>query len=206
MSISGWGTLVMAAVLAAGCAKEIVPMPSSASRSPASASGAAVSTSPAPTSSPGLDPATGSTDRSSGATAARPGEWRAVDGRPDPAQFKPFAELPDIYFEFDRYAVRPDDHRVLDSHASWLRARPRALLVIEGHCDERGTSEYNVALGERRAQAAADYLVSRGIDARRMTVISYGAQRPVCVERDEACWARNRRAHFLVKIDEPQAK
>ena len=97
--------------------------------------------------------------------------------------------------------MRPTDQRVLDSHASWLRERPQALLVIEGHCDERGTSEYNIALGERRAKAAMEYLASRGIEARRMTVISYGAQRPACVDRDEACWARNRRAHFLVKVD-----
>jgi peptidoglycan-associated lipoprotein len=195
----------MVAVLAAGCAKDVVPMPSSASR-PASASGAAVSTSPVPTSSPALDAAGGGRDGSSGATGTRPGAWTAVDGRPDPAQFKPFAELPDIYFEFDRYTVRSGDQQILDSHASWLRTRPRAQVIIEGHCDERGTSEYNVALGERRARAAMEYLVSRGIDARRMTVISYGAQRPQCVERDESCWARNRRAHFLVKIDEPQAK
>ena len=74
-----------------------------------------------------------------------------------------------------------------------------ALLLIEGHADERGTNEYNLALGERRAKATRDYLVSVGIDAGRITVISYGEERPTCTEKAEACWAKNRRAHFLVK-------
>jgi peptidoglycan-associated lipoprotein len=178
----------------------VMPMPSSTLRSPSA--GVAVSTSPVPTSSPGVDSSRGVADRSAATTTPTPeaATWTPVDGRPDPTQFKPVAELPDIYFEFDQYAFRPNDARVLDAHASWLRARPRALLVIEGHCDERGTGEYNMALGERRAKAAMDYLVSRGIDARRMTVISYGAQRPGCIDQDESCWARNRRARFVVKV------
>jgi peptidoglycan-associated lipoprotein len=199
IGVRAWVTLFVAAVLAAGCSKQVVPMPSSTLRSPSA--GVAVSTSPAPTSSRAVDSSMAVADRSSAATTTTPGAttWTPVDGRSDPAQFKPVADLPDIHFEFDQYAVRPNDQRVLDSHASWLRARPRAQLVIEGHCDERGTSEYNIALGERRAKAAMDYLVSRGVDARRMTVISYGAQRPACVNREESCWARNRRAHFVVK-------
>ncbi|MBI3457958.1 MAG: OmpA family protein [Candidatus Rokubacteria bacterium] len=86
-----------------------------------------------------------------------------------------------------------------EDNATWLKANPNALLLIEGHADERGTNEYNLALGERRAKATRDFLVSLGVEAGRMTVISYGEERPTCTERTEACWAQNRRAHFLVK-------
>ena len=72
-------------------------------------------------------------------------------------------------------------------------------MLIEGHCDERGTNEYNLALGERRAKSTMNYLVSQGIQASRITIISYGEERPVCTEKTEECWAKNRRAHFLVK-------
>jgi peptidoglycan-associated lipoprotein len=109
------------------------------------------------------------------------------------------ADLPDIYFDFDRYDLRPDAQRLLLAHAVWLRSKTRDLVLIEGHCDERGTSEYNLALGERRARAAMTYLVSRGVDARRIAIVSHGEHRPQCRERTEACWAKNRRAHFLLK-------
>ena len=95
--------------------------------------------------------------------------------------------------------VRPADKGTLDENAKWLQSNQSALLLIEGHTDERGTNEYNLALGERRAKATRDYLVSVGIDAGRITVISYGEERPVCTDKTEACWAKNRRAHFLVK-------
>jgi peptidoglycan-associated lipoprotein len=84
-------------------------------------------------------------------------------------------------------------------NARWLKAHPSYLVLIEGHCDERGTNEYNLALGERRAKATRDHLVSLGIEGSRITVISYGEERPVCTERTEGCWTKNRRAHFLVK-------
>ena len=108
-------------------------------------------------------------------------------------------DLNDIHFDFDKYEIRPSDAKVLDANAVWLTQNQRHLLLIEGHCDERGTNEYNVALGERRAKAAANYLVSRGIRANRITIISYGEERPLCGAHNEACWAKNRRAHFLVK-------
>jgi peptidoglycan-associated lipoprotein len=116
-----------------------------------------------------------------------------------PAEFVETSALRDIHFDFDRYEIRPQDAAILKANAEWLRANPKALLLVEGHADERGTNEYNLALGERRAKATRDYLVSLGIDAARITVISYGEERPVCTERIETCWARNRRAHFLVK-------
>ncbi|HUG38365.1 MAG TPA: peptidoglycan-associated lipoprotein Pal [Candidatus Limnocylindrales bacterium] len=107
--------------------------------------------------------------------------------------------LKDIYFDFDRADIRPADAKILDDNAGWLKQNGNTLVLIEGHCDERGTNEYNLALGERRAKSTMNYLVSQGIQANRITIISYGEERPVCTEKTEACWAKNRHAHFLVK-------
>jgi peptidoglycan-associated lipoprotein len=119
--------------------------------------------------------------------------------RPTPAEFRAIPELGDIFFDFDRYAIRPDAARTLDAGLDWLKSHPTALVLIEGHCDERGTNAYNLALGERRARATQDYLVNRGVAAGRITIISYGEERPVCAAHTEACWAQNRRAHFLTR-------
>ena len=105
----------------------------------------------------------------------------------------------DVQFEFDKYEIRPSEKAALDANARWLKAHARAQVLIEGHCDERGTNEYNLALGERRARATRDYLASAGVTDSRITMVSYGEERPLCTERTETCWARNRRAHFLVK-------
>ena len=118
---------------------------------------------------------------------------------PRPSEFADNANLKDIHFEFDKYDIRPEAAKILDANATWLKANPRNLLLIEGHCDERGTAEYNLALGERRAKSAMNFLVGQGVAASRITVISYGKERPVCTEKTEACWAKNRRAHHLVK-------
>jgi peptidoglycan-associated lipoprotein len=122
---------------------------------------------------------------------------------PAPQEFVETAALRNVYFDFDRYEIRPGDAAVLTEVAAWLKAHPNVLVLIEGHCDERGTNEYNLALGQRRATATRDYLVSLGVAASRITLISYGEERPVCIGRDEACWAQNRRAHFLVKLATP---
>jgi peptidoglycan-associated lipoprotein len=114
-------------------------------------------------------------------------------------EYRPHSALKDIRFDFDRAVIRPGDARVLDASAEWLKANAAHLVVIEGHCDDRGTSEYNMALGERRARAAADYLRGKGIDAGRLLLISYGKERPLCDDKSEACRASNRRAAFLVK-------
>jgi peptidoglycan-associated lipoprotein len=119
--------------------------------------------------------------------------------RSAPAEFRPHPELGDVFFDFDRYALKPDAARTLDASIAWLKANPSALVLIEGHCDERGTNAYNLVLGERRARAALEYLVSRGVAAARIEMISYGEERPACTERSETCWSRNRRAHFLTK-------
>jgi peptidoglycan-associated lipoprotein len=118
---------------------------------------------------------------------------------PRPSEFSETANLKDVYFDFDRYDIRPADAQVLDGNATWLKSNANNLVLIEGHCDERGTNEYNLALGERRAKSTMNYLVSQGIQANRITIISYGKERPVCNEKTEACWQKNRRAHFLVK-------
>lgn len=107
--------------------------------------------------------------------------------------------LQDIFFDFDKYNIRPGDAKILDENAKWMKANPNYLVLIEGHCDERGTNEYNLALGERRAKSTMNYLVSQGVEASRITIISYGEERPQCTEKNEGCWSRNRRAHFLVK-------
>ena len=118
---------------------------------------------------------------------------------PAPREFTASAALQDIHFDFDKYDVRPGDAKILDTNAAWLKQNASTLVLIEGHCDERGTNEYNLALGERRSKATMNYLVSQGIQANRMTIISYGEERPACTDKNEPCWSKNRRSHFLVK-------
>ncbi len=106
--------------------------------------------------------------------------------------------LADVHFDFDRADVRERDRAVLATNADVLRKFDFLVLAVEGHCDERGTVEYNLALGERRARAAYDYLVSLGVSASRLKSVSYGKETPLCREANEDCWVRNRRAHFTV--------
>jgi len=103
-----------------------------------------------------------------------------------------------VFFDLDRAEIRPDAKDVLGANAEFLRKYPTLKVTIEGHCDERGTREYNMALGQRRASAAKEYLSSLGIDASRLTIVSYGKERPFCAQRSEDCWQKNRRAHFVV--------
>lgn len=106
--------------------------------------------------------------------------------------------LKDIFFDFDRSNIRPDAKVALAEDIGWLGTHATAAITIEGHCDERGTSEYNLALGERRAQAAKDYLVASGITVKHVTTVSYGKERPFILGHDESAWKWNRRAHFVV--------
>ena len=103
------------------------------------------------------------------------------------------------FFDLDSYTIRADARTALDKDAKVLRDHPNVNVTIEGHCDERGTVEYNQALGEKRANAARDYLAAAGIAATRMDVISYGKERPVANGHDEASWQQNRRAQFVVR-------
>ncbi|MBI4654835.1 MAG: peptidoglycan-associated lipoprotein Pal [Nitrospirae bacterium] len=107
-------------------------------------------------------------------------------------------EFKDVLFSFDKYDIRPDAKAVLDSIASRLNKNKNINVLIEGHCDERGTNEYNLALGEKRARAVKDYLVSQGITPARIDTISYGEEKPLCTEQNEDCYQKNRRAYFIV--------
>ena len=106
--------------------------------------------------------------------------------------------LKDIGFNFDSAALSDDARATLRANADWLKANATARIQIEGHCDDRGTAEYNMALGAKRAQAAMDYLATLGITANRMSTISYGEEIPVCKEHTEDCWAKNRRDRFVI--------
>jgi len=167
------------ALLLTGCPKRPVTMGASAPP-PTAPSGT-----PTPSPTPPL------------AVAPSPAPAPAPAARP--AQFAENENLKDVYFDFDKSAIRPQDAKTLDANAAWLKTRGNDLVLIEGHCDERGTNEYNLALGGRRTRAAMNYLLAQGLPASRITIISYGKERPVCTEHAESCWARNRRAHFLIK-------
>ena len=104
----------------------------------------------------------------------------------------------DVYFQYDESSLSDESRERLARNAELLRAQPQFLLTIEGHADERGTNEYNLALGERRANAVRDYLTSLGVDGSRMRTLSYGEERPVCTESAESCWSQNRRAFMVI--------
>ncbi len=106
--------------------------------------------------------------------------------------------LADISFGYDSAELSDEARATLEQHARWLQAHPEARVSVEGHCDERGTVEYNLALGEQRAKTAADYLATLGIAADRLTSVSFGKERPIDAGHDEAAWTKNRRAHFRV--------
>jgi peptidoglycan-associated lipoprotein len=106
--------------------------------------------------------------------------------------------LKDIHFDFDKYEVSRGDEEVLKENAAWLKKNPKAKVQAEGHCDERGTVEYNLALGERRATHTKQYLVSLGVASDRISTISYGKERPLDTGHNEEAWAKNRRVHFVV--------
>jgi len=172
------------AVLLTGCPKRpMMPITSV----PAPAPPAAAAPTPAPVASAPAPPAVLAPPASAPVSPAPPKEYR------------PNAALKGIHFDFDKSNVRSGDVRVLDASSVYLKANPDQLVLIEGNCDERGTGEYNLALGERRAKAAQSYLVAQGIPASQITVVSYGNERPICTEKTEACWSQNRHDVFLTK-------
>jgi peptidoglycan-associated lipoprotein len=103
-----------------------------------------------------------------------------------------------IYFEYDKADIKPDQVSILQGNAGWLKANPNVRFTIEGNCDERGSEEYNLGLGDRRANAVKEYLISQGVAANRIMTISYGEERPVCRDETEACFEKNRRAAFTM--------
>jgi peptidoglycan-associated lipoprotein len=179
-------SLLLFGVVFAGCAKRPATTSVSAPAPTAAVAGAA----------PGPAAAMAGPAPAAPAPAA---ESRPATARPSPAEFMAVDALKDVNFDFDKYDIRADDTKTLDANAAWLKTNSGHLILIEGHCDERGTNEYNLVLGERRAKSTMNYLVSQGVQASRITIISYGEERPLCTEHSEGCWAKNRRAHFLVK-------
>jgi peptidoglycan-associated lipoprotein len=145
--------------------------------------------------------------RRAGGRAGRPGAFagagpglRAEAERlpDDVAEINRKGYLKDNFFDFDQAAIRADQREVLAGDASWLKKWPTVKVRVEGHCDERGTAQYNLALGERRAEADREYLASLGIDTTRVELVSYGKERPFAPGHDEGAWAQNRRDHFVV--------
>ncbi|HVS00452.1 MAG TPA: peptidoglycan-associated lipoprotein Pal [Thermoanaerobaculia bacterium] len=106
--------------------------------------------------------------------------------------------LGDVYFFYDSSELSPEARQRLADNGRFLSQNPQFEALVEGHCDSRGTPEYNLALGERRASAALSYLTALGVDGSRLRTLSYGEEKPVCTEEDESCWSQNRRAHFLL--------
>jgi peptidoglycan-associated lipoprotein len=178
----------MVAILMVGCAKT----PATTTSAPAP-TGSATSGTSSGTSNTGMTGA-----NRPGATTSNPGSMGG-SARVNPSDYAGVSDLADVHFDFDKYDIRSTEATLLDSHAAWLKQNGDRLILIEGHCDERGTTEYNVALGERRAKATMNYLVSRGISASRIAIVSYGEERPGCGQHTEGCWTQNRRAHFLAK-------
>jgi peptidoglycan-associated lipoprotein len=110
----------------------------------------------------------------------------------------PGAALKDVYYEFDSTSLAAEAEEILKQNAEWMKAHPNSRVEVEGHCDDLGTAEYNLALGAKRAQAAKDFLVSQGIDADRLVTVSYGKEAPACFEQTEECRVKNRRARFVI--------
>jgi peptidoglycan-associated lipoprotein len=119
------------------------------------------------------------------------------------------ARIEDAYFDYDKATIRPDAVKALQADSTELRTilahYPDYKLTVQGHCDERGSEEYNIGLGDRRAAAAEEYLVEVGIPSGQLSVISYGKERPVCTEHNEACWQKNRRIHIVAMAQKPQS-
>lgn len=184
--IANCGFLLLG-LIALGCAPAAAPKPDPAFTGTGSASAKSSDT-------------VRSGDGQRGATKesdATPSSLKALqEGKPPitPAS----SPLKDAFFDFDRYDLSADARAILRANADWLKGNPSARVEIEGHCDERGTSDYNLALGAKRAQAAREYLVSLGIAPDRLSTTSYGEEIPVCQERSEHCWRQNRRARFVV--------
>jgi len=175
-------------MIVAGCSKKVAAKPPA---TPAAAPAAAAANTPA--------------SRSTERAASQPSEAPAKSAYPDAATRARIDELlariEDAYFDYDKHTLRPDAVKALQGDSSELRDilkdYPSYKLTIEGHCDERGSAEYNMALGEKRAESAKDYLVQVGIPGNQLAVISYGKEKPICDEHDEACWQKNRRIHIV---------
>lgn len=121
----------------------------------------------------------------------------APSAEPPASLSRDVGTLVDVFFDFDQYAIRGDAQSILSADAAWITGKPDQAIVIEGHCDERGTQAYNLVLGDKRARAVKRYLEDLGVPASRLKTTSYGELRPFCKDREESCYQQNRRAHFV---------
>lgn len=182
--------LALAAVPACRRPKPVVApeLPPAHERVPAKATPAPAT---APVTAVSEEPAVTTADLPEGAVAstALPADLAAVNKA---------GYLTDVFFDTNKHELRPDARETLAANAAWLRAHPTVKILIEGHCDERNTEEYNLALGWRRAHTVKEYLVSLGVDASRIDTLSLGEERPFATCHEESCWWQNRRAHFVI--------
>ena len=153
---------------------------------------------PAPAPAPEPEPAPAPVQEYKPEPAPKPAPAPAAPPAPKPAAFDP-ADLYDVFFDFDKYDLSAEARDNLATNARVLKAAANVKIVIEGHCDERGTNEYNLALGERRANAVKNYLVSLGIPSARIKTISYGEEKPFAMGHNEEAWRQNRRGHFALQ-------
>jgi peptidoglycan-associated lipoprotein len=180
-------TMMLVAVFVAACGPKKVPPPPPPPPEPPAA--------PAPPPPPPTPPPA---PRPAPPPAPAPLSEDELFSRKSLDQLNSENPLADVAFDYDMATVREDQRGTLQKNVDWMRRWPTTRVSIEGHADERGTSEYNLALGERRAKSVMDYLVSLGIAANRFVVVSKGEESPLCTEMTEGCWARNRRGHFVV--------
>lgn len=191
--IACYNLLFMLALALAGCAPSATPGPDGAG----SGSGAASSSSPGAGGRAGEGVRGGAREADAGASSLK--QLQEGKSPVTPAS----SPMKDVYFDFDRYDLSTDARTILRANADWLKNNQTARVEIEGHCDERGTSEYNLALGAKRAQAVREYLVTLGVAGNRLSTISYGEEIPVCKEATESCWRQNRRARFVILQGRP---
>ncbi|MBW8865970.1 MAG: peptidoglycan-associated lipoprotein Pal [Acidobacteria bacterium] len=173
-------------VAAAGCHKKVAaapPMPPPPPPTP---------TAPAPPPPPAPPPAPAP------APAPRPLTEEEVFARKSVDQLNAEKPLSDVFFELDRSDIQDEGRSILQRDAEWLKRWTSTQVTIEGHCDSRGSAEYNLGLGSRRASAVKDYLISLGVPQTRLTTVSKGKEQPACTEENESCWSQNRRGHFIV--------
>ena len=174
------------ALAAAGCHKKVPP---SAPAPPPPPPPAAAPTPPPPPPPP---------PRPAPAAAPRPLSEEEIFARKSVDQLNAERPMDDVYFELDKSDIRDDARSALQKDADWMKKWTSTQISLEGHCDSRGSSEYNLGLGSRRATAAKDYLVSLGVSAGRIAIVSKGKEQPFCSDQNESCWQQNRRGHFVI--------
>ena len=186
VSVLALGTAI--AVVAAGCHKRV----------PQQVVAAAIPAPPPPPAAPTPPPPPPPPPPPRPAPAPAPLSEDEIFARKSLDQVNAERPLDDVYFDYDKSEIRNDGRAPLQKNADWMKRWASTQVTVEGHCDARGSSEYNLALGSRRATAAKDYLVNLGVPANRIILVSKGKEQPVCTEENESCWQLNRRGHFIV--------